>query len=95
MRQRNELTSILVLMSLSLITTASHANDAEQLHNKNCQQCHDSSMYTRAKSIIQSYPELQARVDFCENAARAHWSDTQTQSVVDYLNQEFYKYDRP
>jgi len=65
------------------------------LVNQACQQCHDNGIYNRSNSIIQSYPELQARVEFCENASKADWAETQINQVIDYLNDTYYKYPRP
>lgn len=65
------------------------------LVDSTCQQCHDNGMYTRSNSILQSYPELQARVEFCENASKAHWNETQIDQVIEYLNDTYYKFPKP
>ncbi len=65
------------------------------LVDSNCQQCHDNDIYTRSNSILQSYPELQARVEFCENASKAHWNDDQINQVIEYLNDSYYKFPKP
>ncbi|HHJ80255.1 MAG TPA: hypothetical protein ENJ65_01325, partial [Candidatus Tenderia electrophaga] len=61
------------LLSILLFTSASiglpaYADNAagKALIDQACQQCHDNGMYSRSNSILQSYPELQARVEFCE-----------------------------
>ena len=65
------------------------------LVDSTCQQCHDNGIYTRSNSILQSYPELQARVEFCENASKAHWNETQINQVIEYLNDTYYKFPKP
>ncbi len=67
----------------------------QALVDQACQQCHDNGMYSRSNSIVQSYPELQARVEFCENASKAHWSDAQINQVIEYLNDTYYKFPKP
>lgn len=81
-------------MMTAFVTLPTSASEAvgKQLHDTHCQQCHDNSIYTRKNSIIQSLPELQARVEFCESANNKHWSDTQIEQVIKYLNSAFYKY---
>lgn len=89
--------------SIALIIAAASAFQiapaAEQpgkaLVDRHCQRCHDNSIFTRNDSIIQSWPELQARVEFCDNASQAHMSDAEINQVIDYLNNTYYKFPRP
>ena len=90
------------LLSILLFTSASiglpaYADNAagKALIDQACQQCHDNGMYSRSNSILQSYPELQARVEFCENASKAHWADAQINQVIEYLNDTYYKFPKP
>lgn len=85
---------VTVLMMTAVVSLPATASDAvgKQLIDSQCQQCHDNSIYTRKNSIIQSLPELMARVEFCENANNKKWTDTQIEQVVKYLNNSFYKY---
>ena len=82
------------LMMTAFAALPASASDAvgKQLQQTNCQQCHDDSIYTRKNSIIHSLPELQARVEFCESANNKHWTDTQIEQVVNYLNNTFYHF---
>ena len=76
-------------------TSQASENPGKTLVDNTCQQCHDNGMYTRSNSILRSYPELQARVEFCENASKARWNETQVDLVVDYLNDTYYKFPKP
>ncbi len=71
---------------------ASDIADGKKLVDGQCQQCHDDAIYVRKNSIIQSLPELKARVEFCESANNKHWSEQQVNQVIQYLNGTFYKY---
>lgn len=89
---KHTLSAALIMTAfVSLPATASEAV-GKQLHDTHCQQCHDNSIYTRKNSIIQSLPELQARVEFCESSNNKNWSESQINQVVNYLNKNFYKY---
>ncbi len=91
-----KLLSILIFISVS-ISQPSYADNAagQVLVDQACQQCHDNGMYSRSNSIVQSYPELQARVEFCENASKAHWAEPQINQVIEYLNDTYYKFPKP
>ncbi len=91
-----KLLGILFLTSTA-ISPVAYANNAagKALVDQACQQCHDNGMYSRSNSIIQSYPELQARVEFCENASKADWAEAQINQVIEYLNDTYYKYPKP
>ena len=84
-------TLFIVLSGLYQIGYAAE-HPGKDLVANSCQQCHDNSIYTRSNSILQSYPELQARVEFCENAANAHWNETEINQVIEYLNDSYYKF---
>lgn len=90
-----KLLNILVLVT-SAISLPAYANDSgKALVDQACQQCHDNGMYSRSNSILQSYPELQARVEFCESNSKAHWNETQINQVIEYLNDTYYKFPKP
>ncbi len=86
-----------LFIALTALSQFGHAAEhpGQSLVDKSCQQCHDNDIYTRSNSILNSFPELQARVEFCENAANAHWNETQINQVIDYLNISYYKFPKP
>ncbi len=87
----------ILLFASATVSLPGYADDVtgKTLLTQACQQCHDNSMYSRSNSILQSYPELQARVEFCENASKVHWGDAQINQVIEYLNDTYYKFPKP
>ncbi len=85
----------LLLSSAVLLPFTTHAESAhpgEQRINKDCQQCHDNSIFSRPNSILHSFDDLVGRVNFCENASGHSWTDKQRQEVIDYLNETYYHF---
>ncbi len=70
------------------------ASEAKALHQKHCQRCHDDTIYTRADPLVLSYSALRQRVKICDGVAASNLSEPQLQSVIDYLNDNFYKFQR-
>ncbi len=91
-----------LLTSLSLFAGSSYATDIDNgktLHNENCRSCHKSimsgepdSIYVRENRRIDSYEGLQNQVNRCESNIGIAWPQAQINDVVDYLNQQFYKF---
>lgn len=88
--------STLFLSTIILAQTANaEAMPGEALVDQACQQCHDNGIYSRKNSILRSYPELQARVEFCESNSNAHWDEAKINQVIEYLNHTYYKFPKP
>ncbi len=91
------LLTIVVLVVSPGLFPPSFANTPERgkvLVEKNCQRCHDNSMFTRRDSIIFSLSALKKRVLFCESMARAGWSEDDKKAVIEYLNHTYYHFDK-
>ncbi len=69
-----------------------NAAQGKTLHEKSCMKCHDNRQYTRPNRIIHTFEDLRARVEFCDNAAKAGFSADELDDVVEYLNVNFYKF---
>ncbi len=78
----------------ALFSTTANATDPAALVQTHCQRCHDNTIYTRAEPLVLTYSALKQRVAFCERAAGADMSDAQIQSVVDYLNERYYHFEK-
>lgn len=83
---------------LSLPAQADMRNGAD-LHRQHCQQCHTSmvggdgsTLYIRPNRRVTSLTGLGKQVRLCRDNLRLVWFDDQVQDVVDYLNQEHYKF---
>ncbi len=86
---------IMMAFSLSPAFAAKHTPDAahgKSLHKQKCMSCHDNGQYTRSNRIIHSFEDLRARVKFCDSAANAGFSNNDLDDVVEYLNNDFYKF---
>ena len=94
--------TLTVLVLISLFATSTHASDMEKvkaLHDANCLSCHKSimsgkpdSIYVRKNRRINSYSALQNQVNRCESNIGISWSQKQIDGVIEYLNQQFYKF---
>jgi len=62
------------------------------LHNVSCVACHGSEMYTRERSKISNNFDLRRQVSYCRNNLNIEWFPNEEQSVVDYLNGQFYHF---
>ncbi len=91
---KKQITALLFVTSTALSPAFADENEGQKLIDKSCQQCHDNGIYSRSNSIIQSFPELQARVEFCESAAKPHWSDKQHNHAIEYLNNTYYNFSK-
>ncbi len=87
--------SALLLAATALSGSAvAAADNAKALHQQHCQRCHDDTIYTRPEPLVLSYPALKQRVKICDGVAASHLPEAQLQSVIDYLNDNFYKFQR-
>jgi mono/diheme cytochrome c family protein len=85
------LMSLLVVMLLAQPALADSAN-GKKLHNEECVRCHGSEIYTRKNRKVQSLGGLDHQVGVCISVVGVTWFDEEKQDVVDYLNQNFYKF---
>jgi len=87
------LISILLLTSATL-PPALPADSAQgkKLHDANCTRCHDTSVYTRQDRKIKSLEALNDQVSGCVHMAQVRLSDAEQKSLVQYLNEQFYKF---
>ena len=82
--------SLLMLSAFS--ASATDVDHGKALHEGKCSGCHGTRMYTRPNRKIHNLQELQARVEFCNNAAKAGFSPQDQADVIQYLNRDFYKF---
>ena len=64
----------------------------KKLHDANCMTCHNTSLYTRPDRKIKSLSALNQRVGACTHAAQVTLTDDEQKSIVQYLNEQFYKF---
>jgi len=82
----------LSLLTLSQTGFAANTEHGKKLYTERCNGCHDTKIHTRPNRIIHTFDDLVGRVKFCDNAASANFSETDIMDVVEYLNDNFYKF---
>jgi len=70
----------------------SHAQ-GEALHDEKCTNCHKSEVYTREDRMVKTMMALEHQVNNCmKGPAKAEWTQPETTSVVEFLNDRYYKF---
>lgn len=64
----------------------------ETIHNEHCQKCHTDSVYTRDNRFVKSIDALGKQVVRCKDGNDVPWFDEDTDAVVLFLNQKYYKF---
>jgi len=83
---------LLMTFSLSINAAADH-HAGETLHAEKCTTCHTDSVYTRKDKMVKTMSALENQVNNCmKGAAKADWTKPQTTSVVEFLNDKYYKF---
>jgi hypothetical protein len=96
MKTHLSLLGITTLVSLTpLGGVSADALRGKTLHDSRCTSCHDSSVYTRPDHKIRSLDALRAQVSRCSQAAGANWSGNEISDVVEYLDQNYYRFGQP
>ena len=86
---------ILTLIQTSLLVQVALFGDSaegKKLHDANCVSCHNASVYTRRDRQVNSLSALNQQVDGCVHGAHLTLTPDQQQSLVKYLNEQFYKF---
>lgn len=73
-------------------STIAIITEGEQTHNSHCYKCHTEQVYTRKNHFIKSIDALSKQVKYCGEGNQAHWFDKDTEAVVEFLNQKYYKF---
>jgi len=86
-----------IAFGLSISASSTYASDVHHkgkiLHDDKCTSCHTDSVYTRENKMVKTMSALEHQVDNCmKGAAKAEWTKPQTTSVVDFLNDRYYKF---
>jgi hypothetical protein len=84
---------IIASASLSAMANDNPHADGKLLHEDKCTTCHGDKVYTRENRMVNSKPELEHQVERCmKGAAKADWTGPQTTSVIEYLNDRYYRF---
>jgi mono/diheme cytochrome c family protein len=90
---------IILCVSLMLLMPSAYAASAlgddangKRLYEANCVECHDSSVFTRKDRLVQSLDALKKQVANCTHMAKKEFSASETQDLLNYLNDQFYHF---
>ena len=64
----------------------------KRLFDANCTGCHDTGVLTRKDRFVQSLDALKEQLDSCAHMASKEFSESETQDLLKYLNDEFYRF---
>jgi cytochrome c5 len=89
---------ILYVSLMILLMPGAHAAlpgdgaDGKRLHDANCTECHDTGVYTRKDRAVRSLDALKQQLGGCSHMAQKHFSASETQNIIKYLNDQFYHF---
>jgi hypothetical protein len=85
----------LASLSITLVAPLNAADfQPDRYHEQNCTRCHDSTVYTRDDRRIGSYPALQSQVQRCDANLGTRLFPDDLGSLVDYLNDRYYHFQK-
>jgi hypothetical protein len=62
------------------------------MHKEHCYKCHTEAVYTRENHFVKSLEALSKQVVRCKDNTSAPWFDEDTEAVVHFLNEKYYKF---
>jgi len=97
MKIKNTINFLLLTLFMSLgahvYASDSKHHKGENLHDKKCTSCHSNNVYTRDDRMVKTMSALEHQVNNCmKGAAKAEWTQPETTSVVEFLNDRYYKF---
>ena len=64
----------------------------EQAHQDHCYKCHSDDIYKREDRVVKSISALGKQVRRCKDGIGIPWFDEDTDAVVQFLNEKYYKF---
>jgi len=87
------LLAVSLFVSANLFASDAKHHKGKNLHENKCTSCHTDSVYSRNDRMVKTMSALEHQVDNCmKGAAKAEWTKAQTTSVIEYLNDRYYKF---
>lgn len=86
--------SLLILLMPSAYAASLPGDSAagKRLYDANCTGCHDTSILTRKDPVVESLDALKEQLDSCTHMANKELSESETQDLLKYLNDRFYRF---
>lgn len=99
----NTIKNICFLSALLVISSNSYSSEEKmtgskvfehgtKIHQDHCYKCHTDKIYTRDTSFVKSINALGQQVKRCKDGNNIPWFDEDTDAVVHFLNQKYYKF---
>ena len=82
------ISSFTLSVTTSVIAAEVIPSSGATIHQAKCVSCHDSKIYTRKDSKVDSFCNLSNTVAHCGKVAGV----AETRSLVDYLNDQYYSF---
>jgi hypothetical protein len=92
MKAASYASALLLLTATASAALPGDATEGKRLHDSHCTGCHNTSIYTRKDHVVQSLDALREQLEGCSHMANQKLSATQMQSLVKYLNEQFYRF---
>ena len=83
---------ILLMTSVCAASLPGDSADGKRLYDANCMGCHDTSVFTRKDRVVQSLDALKKQLASCAHMAKKEFSESETQGLLKYLNDQFYHF---
>ncbi len=94
-----QLISLTTLVCCSFLVNADKGADVDKqlehggkMHTEHCYKCHTDKVYTRDDHFVKSLNALSKQVVRCKDNTGAPWFDEDTDAVVHFLNEKYYKF---
>ena len=94
-----QLVSLVTLACCSFVASADAGMDmgkqlelGNKMHTEHCYKCHTETVYTRDNRFVKSLSALGKQVVRCKDNTGAPWFDEDTDAVVHFLNEKYYKF---
>ena len=84
--------SMLLMPSAYAAPLPGDAASVKRLFDANCTGCHDTGVLTRKDRAVQSLDALKEQLGSCSHMANKEFSDSETQDLLKYLNDQFYHF---
>jgi len=89
--QSTPLASTMVAENIQAVS-AETLTHGEEAHKNHCYKCHTDDVYTRDNRFVKSIDALSKQVVRCKDNTEAAWFDEDSEAVVQFLNQKYYKF---
>lgn len=80
-----------VALTTPAVATETLTHGEESMKN-HCYKCHTDDVYTRENRFVKSIDALSKQVVRCKDNTEAAWFDEDSEAVVQFLNQKYYKF---